>query len=86
MEKQRSLRGTSHSSKSLVYSTPLARNEGLLFSAEDHCPGDGPGGKKNVGGGSVLAGFCLWLTSGTEPQAAEGALAMLQKSPQGCAA
>ena len=57
----------SRSSKSPVYSAPLARNEGLLFPAEDHCPGDGLGGKKNVDGGSVLAVFSLWLTSGTEP-------------------
>lgn len=59
--------GTSHSSNSLVYSAPLAKNEGLLFPAEDHCPGDGLAGKENVGGGSVLAVFCLRLTSGTQP-------------------
>lgn len=67
--------------KSLLYSAPLARNEGLLFPAEDHCPGDGLGGKKNVSGGSVLAAFPRWLTSGTEPQEVEGALAILLPSP-----
>lgn len=78
--------GTSHSSKSLVYSAPLARNEGLLFPAEDHRPGDALGGKKNVSGGSVLAVFPRWLTSGTEPQEEEGALVILLSSRGGCVA
>lgn len=56
--------GTSRPSSGCVYSDPLAGNEGPLFPAEDHCPGDGMGGKKNVSRGSVLATFSLWLTSG----------------------
>lgn len=55
--------GNSRPSSSCVYSAPLAGNEGLLFPAEDHCPEDGMGGKKNVSRGSVLATFSLWLTS-----------------------
>lgn len=47
--------GTSHSSKSRVYSAPLARNKGLLFPVEDHCRGGGlRGGDMWVGAVSLL--------------------------------
>lgn len=47
--------GTSHLSKSRVYSAPLARNKGLLFPVEDHCRGGGlQGGDMWVGAVSLL--------------------------------
>lgn len=66
-----------HWGKFCVYSAPLAR----LSAARD--PADGLGGKRNVSGGSVLAAFSLWPTSGTEPGAGEEALAIPLTSPLG---
>lgn len=40
-------------------------------------------GARKMPMGSVLAEFSLWLTSGTEPLAVEGALASLVTSTQG---